>query len=111
MAQKFVVWVSEIDKGDIAEAGGKGANLGEMTKAGFDVPPAFIITSTAYFFFLKRNHLDQKIKQILKDDLDWKDPKTLQNVSQAIRKLILTSAIPKEIAKEILKYYEELGEF
>lgn len=32
----------------VARAGGKGANLGELIRAGFDVPPGFVITTAAY---------------------------------------------------------------
>ena len=33
---------------DVASAGGKGANLGELTRAGFPVPPGFVVTAPAY---------------------------------------------------------------
>ena len=33
---------------DLPEVGGKGANLGEMTQAGYPVPPGLCITTTAY---------------------------------------------------------------
>jgi phosphoenolpyruvate synthase/pyruvate phosphate dikinase len=32
----------------LAIAGGKGANLGELSQAGFEVPPGFVITTAAY---------------------------------------------------------------
>ena len=43
---------SELSKDSVAEAGGKGASLGEMTQAGFDVPEGFVILSSAYQAFL-----------------------------------------------------------
>jgi pyruvate,water dikinase len=42
---------SEISKGDSPTVGGKGASLGEMTRAGFSVPPGFVITTNAYSSF------------------------------------------------------------
>src|SRR2546429_9134235 len=33
---------------DLPEAGGKGENLGELRRAGFPVPPGFVITTAAY---------------------------------------------------------------
>jgi len=45
----YVVWFREIDKDDIPLVGGKGANLGEMVKAGFPVPNGFIVTTTMTF--------------------------------------------------------------
>ena len=37
-----------IDRGALAVAGGKAANLGELVRAGFPVPAGFCVTTTAY---------------------------------------------------------------
>lgn len=43
-ALPLVAFFKDIDKNDLASVGGKGANLGEMTKAGFPVPNGFAVT-------------------------------------------------------------------
>ena len=43
-----VVTLAEVGASDIGVAGGKGANLGEMLRAGFRVPDGFVITTAAY---------------------------------------------------------------
>ena len=43
-------------------AGGKGANLGELTRAGLPVPPGFVLTTAAYRAFVAENGLDQRIR-------------------------------------------------
>ena len=48
-----VVRFEDVGKDDIPIVGGKGANLGEMTKAGVPVPPGFIVTAQSYFYFLE----------------------------------------------------------
>src|SRR5213083_1730169 len=40
--------LDELTAADLPEAGGKGANLGELRRAGFPVPDGFVITSAAY---------------------------------------------------------------
>lgn len=45
---KKLLYFSEIDRSMVALVGGKGANLGEMTQAGFPVPPGFCLTTTLY---------------------------------------------------------------
>lgn len=45
--------LSEISKTDVAIAGGKGANLGELIGKGFPVPPGFVVTAAAYRDFLQ----------------------------------------------------------
>lgn len=44
---------NEIKKEDVLVAGGKGANLGEMTSAKINVPSGFVITADAYRRFFK----------------------------------------------------------
>ena len=43
-----IAWLAELGRGDALIAGGKGANLGELTRAGFPVPPGFVVTADAY---------------------------------------------------------------
>src|SRR2546425_601151 len=40
--------LDELTAADLAEAGGKGANLGELRRALFPVPDGFVITTAAY---------------------------------------------------------------
>ena len=40
--------LSDLTRDDLALAGGKGANLGELTRAGFAVPDGFVVTTAAY---------------------------------------------------------------
>src|SRR5713101_1785961 len=40
--------ISAVTAADVALAGGKSANLGELRRAGFRIPDAFILTTTAY---------------------------------------------------------------
>ena len=63
---KAISWFNEITKSDIATVGGKGANLGEMTKARIPVPPGFVVTSDTYFEFLKESNITEKIPASLK---------------------------------------------
>src|SRR5262245_56999025 len=51
-ASPLVLPFTQIGRGDLALAGGKGANLGKMTRAGFPVPPGFCVTTAAYRLFL-----------------------------------------------------------
>jgi len=51
----IIVFFKEIDKHDIPIVGGKGANLGEMTQAGFPVPNGFAITVEGYDRFIEEN--------------------------------------------------------
>lgn len=107
MNKKYVVWFHDVDKEDIDLVGGKGANLGEMTKAGFPVPPGFIVTSHAYKHFLDESKLRIKIADSL-HNLDVNNSKALDKVSKTIQHFIIRSAFPKELALEIIRAYFRL---
>ena len=57
----YTAWFDEIRKDDIALAGGKGANLGELSHAGLPVPPGFVVTTTAYDAFVEANSIGDAI--------------------------------------------------
>ena len=65
-AQPLVTFFKNIDKDDLPIVGGKGANLGEMTQAGFPVPNGFAITVGSYEIFLQKNQIAEKIDNVLK---------------------------------------------
>ena len=106
--KKFIYWFKEIDKGDIGLVGGKGANLGEMTKMELPVPPGFIVSASAYFYFIKENNLEDKIKNYLKF-VDSDDPHTYQIASEKIKSLMKKSIMPKDLSLEIMKAYLKIG--
>ncbi|MHB8105370.1 MAG: PEP/pyruvate-binding domain-containing protein, partial [Dehalococcoidales bacterium] len=107
-SSKAVVWFNEVTKKDIPIVGGKGANLGEMTNAGIPVPPGFIVTASAYFDFIEKANLHDKIKSLL-DPLNIQDSKQLQEVALRVQKLVTDAAMPKETAKAIERAYGKMG--
>ncbi|MGD9116471.1 MAG: phosphoenolpyruvate synthase [Dehalococcoidia bacterium] len=106
--QKAIVLFNEVGKGDVNLVGGKGANLGEMTQAGIPVPPGFIVTAGAYFDFLDKSAVRDKINSWLKP-LDPSNSKQLQQVAAVIKKIILESPMPPELAQQIEKTYKSIG--
>ncbi|HEY5600575.1 MAG TPA: phosphoenolpyruvate synthase [Patescibacteria group bacterium] len=105
---KYVVNISEVDKEDIPLVGGKGANLGEMTQAKLPVPGGFIVTSAAYFDFVKSTKIDQQIKETL-TNLNYQNYDVLKSASSKLQRLISTSKVSVEIEKEIKNAYKKLG--
>jgi len=105
--KKLIVWFDEVDKNDVSLVGGKGANLGEMTQAGFPIPFGFILTSNAYFEFLNHNHLMPKIKTFL-SHVNIDNPVELHQASIHIRKLFEDGEIPQNLVKKIIYFYDHL---
>lgn len=107
-AKPLVVDFAHIDKHDIAIVGGKGANLGEMTKARFPVPSGFAVTVESYDLFLQENNLLQEITNILKVT-DRNDASQLGSASNKIQKKVLQGKIPTEVVKEVTRAYKKLS--
>jgi len=104
----LVAPISYFSSRDLALAGGKGANLGELSQAGFDVPPGFVITTTAYDLLLQENDLQTRLAGLLVS-LDFDAPDSVKNISQQLQALLQQISIPEQIADEVLKAYQELG--
>ena len=106
----YILGFQEIDKTKTAMVGGKGANLGELSRMeGVKVPEGFCVTTEVYRELIQDNAtfnslLDQL--SILKAD----NRKAISETSAKIRKLIEEIAIPKGIEDEITRYLEQLGE-
>ncbi|HET9912468.1 MAG TPA: PEP/pyruvate-binding domain-containing protein [Anaerolineales bacterium] len=92
---------------DLAIAGGKGANLGELSQAGFNVPPGYVITTAAYDLLLQQNDTQTRLKEMV-DSLDANDQDTVAKLGQQIQNLLREIPIPKQIIDEILKAYHQL---
>lgn len=105
---KYIAWFSEVDKENLGLVGGKGANLGEMTRAGFFVPNGFIVTSYAYYDFIKENNLATKIKHLL-NSIDFSKSDSLERASLDIKKEIIKSKISEKLALGVFRSYRRLS--
>jgi pyruvate, water dikinase len=107
MSMEYVEFFEELKKEDVDIAGGKGANLGELTQAGIPVPPGFVITSATYQKFMDETGITQEILDIL-DALDVNNNKELQESARKIIKIITETEIPDEISNLIIEAYNAL---
>lgn len=104
---EYVEFFEELSKEDVDIAGGKGANLGELTQAGIPVPPGFVITSATYQKFMEETGITQRIMDIL-DSLDVNNNKELQESAREIKKIIIETEMPDEISNLIIESYNAL---
>jgi hypothetical protein len=103
----YTAWFDEISADDVALAGGKGANLGELSRAGLPVPPGFVVTTAAYDAFVEAGGLEEEILRLASRA---EDTAALQTAAEEIRALFARAEIPEDVAREIRAAYQELGE-
>ncbi len=106
---RSVVWFKEVGRDDLGLVGGKGANLGELTRANIPVPPGFVVTADTYFHFIDSNGLEPAIKKEL-FGLDVQNSRDTNERAARIRQRIIDAPMPKYIADDIRAAYIELGE-
>ena len=103
----FVAPISCFSSRDLGLAGGKGANLGELSRAGFDVPPGFVIATSAYDLLLQSDSLQTRLTALL-TSLSVENADSVKEVSQHIRDILQETNVPGQIRDEILNAYREL---
>ena len=103
----YVVKFEDLNKSDIGIAGGKGANLGELTQAGIPVPPGFVVTAETYQKFMEDAGINDKVMDIL-DKIDINDTKALQAASEEIKTIINETPIPDDMILFITEAYNQL---
>ena len=90
----------------LATGGGKGANLSQLSQAGFPVPPGFLITTSSYHSFVQTNDLRQQILRLATDATRDKD---FERASATIRGLFTRGTIPPDVATAIREAYATLS--
>jgi rifampicin phosphotransferase len=99
----------EVGKDEFALAGGKGANLGELSRAGLPVPPGYVVTTAAYDTFVEVSGIKGEVVALASAP-QAEDPAGFEEVSEGIRALFSGGRVPQEMADEIHAAYQELGE-
>ncbi|KAA9018339.1 phosphoenolpyruvate synthase [Niallia endozanthoxylica] len=106
----YLLSFREIDHTKLMAVGGKGLNLGELSRIeGIQVPAGFCVTTEAYKKIIGDNKefsdlLDQ-LRQLTADDRGQ-----ISVISGKIRSLIEKAEIPLDIETEIIRYLSEFGE-
>lgn len=88
-----------LGRDEVAIAGGKGANLGELTRAGVAVPPGFVVTTAGYRTYVHANGLDSTVSALATDP----------GQASAIFELLAAGTVPDGLRDEIAGAYAALG--
>jgi rifampicin phosphotransferase len=109
MSKRYVLGLEEIDKSQVALAGGKGANLGELSRReGIRVPAGFCVTTDAFQRIMTAAPwLDDQLSRL--SHLDPEDRPMIGTLSAEIRRAIEGIAIPEDLAAAITTWVDRLG--
>jgi phosphoenolpyruvate synthase/pyruvate phosphate dikinase len=101
MIERYVLGLEEIDRTQLALAGGKGANLGELSRVdGVRVPPGFCVTTDAFRRMMaSAPGIDGQLDRLSR--LDPGDRLAIGTVSAQVRRIIEENSLPDDLAAAI----------
>jgi pyruvate,water dikinase len=106
---KYISWFPDIGLDDRPKVGGKGGSLGELHRAGINVPPGFVVRTEAFEDFIdvmeRRSPVRAHVARLAADDLEG-----MGAVSRELRTRIEDAPLPADLRQEIRDAYERLGE-
>jgi pyruvate,water dikinase len=106
--QDLVAWFDEVSRDDVPRVGGKGANLGEMTRAGLPVPPGFVVTADSYLRAMESAHV-RTVLQDTVESIDVDDPEALAAAVAELQAHVRSAGMPHELRDAVLEAYQRLG--
>jgi pyruvate,water dikinase len=109
MNAPLVLWIDDPSAPGDPTLGGKFASLAEMAAAGFQVPPGFGITTTAYRSFLAHAGLEDQVREVRRKALHA-DLATIERLSAEIAAVIDAAPLPADLEEAVRGAYAELAE-
>ncbi|HEV8507973.1 MAG TPA: phosphoenolpyruvate synthase [Chitinophagaceae bacterium] len=106
----YTLCFQDIDNTKFRLAGGKGANLGELSKVkGINVPDGFCVTTEAYKNITENNkELIGLLNELIR--MQAQEREAIRKISAKIRKVIESIPIFPDIEEEIAGYITKFGE-
>ncbi|MBR3641269.1 MAG: hypothetical protein IKN53_04490 [Oscillibacter sp.] len=106
---QYLAWFNEIPDEDLGKsAGGKGASLCRMSRAGLPVPTGFIVRSETFNAFMEANNLWEYVFSKI-DTIDFSSNASLIAVAAEIREHIIECPVPADIAADLVAFYAQIG--
>jgi pyruvate,water dikinase len=95
---------------DADDAGGKGANLGELVAAGLPVPPGFVLMRAGYRDSMQAVGVDAELAALHREALTRvTDPARLDELCHRMRALVAKADVPEQIRDQVLAAYQRIG--
>ena len=103
----YVAWFEDLDETSVPRAGGKGANLGAMLRAGLPVPRGFVVTVEAFDRAMATKDAASGVGRLLAD-LDPTDAAALERTAAALRRSVEQVEMPEDVRAAIAGAYADL---
>ncbi|KUH70098.1 phosphoenolpyruvate synthase [Mycolicibacterium novocastrense] len=106
----FIRDISELTIADAEEAGGKGANMGELVAANLPVPPGFVLLRDCYRRSMRSGGVEAELNALHREALDAvADTARLTELSERMQGMVRKAGADDEVRRLILTAYHGLG--
>ncbi|WP_313638743.1 PEP/pyruvate-binding domain-containing protein, partial [Paenibacillus sp.] len=106
----LVLSFQEVENTQLLLVGGKGLNLGSLSKIeGIQVPEGFCVTTVGYQKAIEQNEMYFALLDRL-TILKVEDRDQISEISKKIRQIIMEVEIPSDVVKSVTHYLSQLGE-
>ncbi|MDT8977931.1 phosphoenolpyruvate synthase [Paenibacillus sp. chi10] len=106
----FVLGFQEMKNTQLLLVGGKGLNVGELSRIeGIQVPEGFCVTTRGYQKAIEQNEMYHALLNRL-TMLNIEDRDQIGEISRKIREIILEAEIPSDVAEAVTQYLSQFGE-
>jgi pyruvate,water dikinase len=102
-----IAWFGEVGIADRPTVGGKGGSLGELTQAGIDVPPGFVVTTHAFETFLAALEARAPVREKV-EVVDASNLAEVTELSTELRRRVIEEPLPTEVEQAILNAHAKL---
>ena len=108
--QTHVRDIASLRLADADDAGGKGANLGELVAAGLPVPPGFVLMRSAYLDSMRAGGVDDELAALHREALAHVgDSARLDELCQRMSSLVAKAGAAEIIRSQVVTAYRKLG--
>ncbi|MFZ0716245.1 phosphoenolpyruvate synthase, partial [Mycobacterium sp.] len=108
--QTYVRDIASLRIGDAEEAGGKGANLGELVAARLPVPPGFVLMRSGYLASMRAGGVEAELVALHNEGLASVDDNTrLDELCHRMGNLVAKAGVEDSVRDQIVAAYRKLG--
>jgi pyruvate,water dikinase len=103
-----IAWLDELTAAEVSVAGGKGANLGELVRAGFQVPDGFVVTTNAYQAAMEESGVRDTLRA-RSAAISPGDERETAKYAGALQALVIDAGLPEALRNEVSRAYHRFG--
>ena len=110
MPSRYVEDIAGLGMADAEEAGGKGANMGEMVAAGLPVPPGFVVLRDSYLESMAAAGVADELNTAHREAmLHSGEPGRFDEMCDKMQALVLKAGMPEDVRERIVVAYRAMG--